>query len=316
MSYQIKTHGRIGQELQDLARRELNDSIEALQRLDAETAGTLTHEARKRLKKWRALLVLLREPLGKKRYREEDEAVRKVGRTLSTLRDAQALLKTLRQLQRRFFPGKPPKVLRAMRRELSRHERHCAAALFDSAVLDQSIASLLAALDRIAEWPIDGYGWKQLRRAIRRSYQRSRESYRQAHDAPNPSRLHRWRKRVKDLWYHLRLLRRICPTLMEELAHDYEVLGEFLGDDHDLVVLRAALLERRAALADDSALETFLELLDLRREELLDAAFDLGERLHAEAPADFARELDERRSAGRLRTRQAKKLASQLAPSH
>jgi CHAD domain-containing protein len=315
MSYEIKTHGAFGRELQRVARDELDRALDVLQFIDRDTVATAPHEVRKRLKKLRALLLLLREPLGKKRYREEDAILRELGGALATLRDAQALLKTLHKLQRRFFPSKPPAVLRAMRRELERHERRCATEFLDSLVLDQSIAAIHAALDRVADWPVESYGWKQLRRAVKCSYRRSREAYARAHDSPDEKRLHRWRKRVKNLWFHLRLLRRICPALMEELAQDYEVLGEFLGDDHDLVILRDTLVERRAALADDAALETFLELLELRREELLDAAFDLGERLHADAPAVFARELDDRRSAGRARRRKARKLTSRLNPA-
>jgi CHAD domain-containing protein len=172
-------------------------------------------------------------------------------------------------------------------------------------------ATLKVLLADLATWPVTDYGWKKLRRAVRRSYDRARAAYRKAKDDPDPAHLHRWRKRVKELWFHVRLLRKASPAFMEELAQDFDVLGEFLGDDHDLLVLKAALKKREGG-ANRTAMETLLELIELRREELLDAAFDLGERLHEESPADFARELDQRRATRQERKRKGRKLGAQL----
>lgn len=312
MSYEIKTHGPIGPKLQNLARAKIHRIIVALRTLNASTLDVLTHDLRKRLKRLRALLWLVREPLGKKRYRAEDGVFREAGRALAAMRDAQALLKTHDRLQQQFFPRKPPAMLRVMRQKFSAHERQCVSALVGSAALEKQIVGLQAALNRVADWPVEDYGWKELRRAAKRSYQRSRESCEQARDAPDPAHLHRWRKRTKDFSLYLRLLRRIGPVLMEELAHDYEVLGEFLGDDHDLVVLRAAVEKQRDTILHRPARTAFLQLLDLRREELRAAAFALGERLHADSPTVFARGLGEHRAASRQRTRETRKRTRQL----
>jgi CHAD domain-containing protein len=203
-------------------------------------------------------------------------------------------------------------VIRSVRDLFVAREKKCLEELARSNATAAIAADLQDLLVRLADWPIATYGWKELRRAVRRSYERARESYQKAHDAPKPTRLHRWRKRVKELWFHLRLLRRASPTRMEELAQDFEVLGEFLGDDHDLSMLKSALEERRAAHSQRAAMETLFELINLRREELLDPAFDLGARLFEESPADFAQELDEKRDTHRKRLRKAKKLGEQL----
>jgi CHAD domain-containing protein len=311
MSYEIKVHGRIGCALQDLAHEEATFTLQTLTTLQTGTSPEATHEVRKQVKKIRALLALLREPLGKKRYHEEESTLKKVGKALGPVRDAECRSKTLKQLQRRFFPGKPSALIKAVQGTLADQERRCLAQLSRSNALAAGVADLKIMLPRIAAWPVSNYGWKELRQAVHRSYERARIGYRKAYDAPTTSRLHRWRRRVKELWFHVQLLRRVSPAFMEELAQDFEVLGEFLGDDHDLIVLKTALEERK----DDgqgAALETLLELIDLRREELLDAAFDLGERLHEDSPEDYIRELDEWRTTRRERRRKAKKLGSQL----
>src|SRR5690606_16072424 len=52
------------------------------------------HQARKRWKKIRALLRLLQKPLGNT-YRRENKTFRNLGRSLSGLRDAEALVETV-----------------------------------------------------------------------------------------------------------------------------------------------------------------------------------------------------------------------------
>lgn len=313
MSYEIKIHGRIGVALQSLVREELQCTLQSMSAVQAGDMAAPAHDVRKRIKKIRATLGLLRESLGRDTYREEDASLRQISRNLAGKRDAEALEKTLKHLQRRFFSGKPSALVQTVKESLAAQERRAMANLKRSNAISAGLVALQEMETKTAGWMVADYGWKELRHAVKRSYKRTRVAYQEAHDAPTPGRLHRWRRRAKELWIHVRLLRRVCPTLMEELAQDYDVLGEFLGTDRDLFLLREALEERREALQNDSALETLYELIDLRREELLDAAFDLGARLHEDSPSDFIRDLDERRSVRHDRRRKAKKLGAKLA---
>ena len=56
------------------------------------------HEARKSLKKVRAVLRLVRPVVGEKGYRRENTCFRDAGRPLSVARDAQILVQTVEQL--------------------------------------------------------------------------------------------------------------------------------------------------------------------------------------------------------------------------
>jgi hypothetical protein len=60
-------------------------------------------------------------------------------------------------------------------------------------------------------------------------------------DDPEPENFHAWRKRVKDVWYELRILQPLNRTVLEEMAHDAEVLGELLGASTISSFLRARL---------------------------------------------------------------------------
>ena len=110
------------------------------------------HEIRRCVKRLRAVLVLFREPLGKKQYRVEDAELRKVGQALSAKRDAEVLRKTLSRLQQRYFPGKPSPLIRTLHEALVAQERRCLAQLKRSNAVAASSASLKEMLASLARW--------------------------------------------------------------------------------------------------------------------------------------------------------------------
>ena len=104
---------------------------------------------------------------------------------------------------------------------------------------------------------------------------------------PTVERLHEWRKRVKDLWYHLRILTPAWPAVLEPLAGEAHVLSEQLGDDHDLAMLGLAARERADAFSDPLDLDSLLDAIERRRSELQRDATSLGRRLYADEPEAF-----------------------------
>lgn len=109
--------------------------------------------------------------------------------------------------------------------------------------------------------------------------------------------MHAWRKRVKDLWYHERLLAPICGPAVRGQAKDAHRLAGLLGDDHDLGVLRQVLTSDQIAVAVD--LNAVVRLIDHRRAELQSEAIQIGHRVYAEKPKGFRRRLRRSWHAGR-----------------
>jgi CHAD domain-containing protein len=58
---------------------------------------------------------------------------------------------------------------------------------------------------------------------------------------PASENFHEWRKRVKDLSYHLQMLNPIWPEQICAAASELKELSDYLGDDHDLVLLEQAI---------------------------------------------------------------------------
>src|SRR5262249_57229403 len=88
-----------------------------------------------------------------------------------------------------------------------------------------------------------------MRAGIRRGYQRARKAMAQVQAHPEDVLFHAWRRRVKDHWYHVRLLdglNRRADTRARRLHR----LETWLGDDHNLVLMRAAILSAPARFGD------------------------------------------------------------------
>ncbi len=103
--------------------------------------------------------------------------------------------------------------------------------------------------------------------------------------SPAAENLHEWRKRVKDHWYNLTVLRDVWPPVMEPLAKAAHALSERLGEDHDLEVLLD--FARSQATDPDGAdrLAVLAGVIESRRELLRSEAFALGRASLRRAPA-------------------------------
>ncbi|MGZ8667682.1 MAG: CHAD domain-containing protein, partial [Solirubrobacterales bacterium] len=105
----------------------------------------------------------------------------------------------------------------------------------------------------IDAWALEDEGFDLLRPGLKRAYSRTRKSYRRARKHPSDGALHEFRKRSKDLWYHLRLVRRAWPAVITTTTEEAHELSDLLGDDHDLVVRPSTSAGRRRRLPPSSA---------------------------------------------------------------
>jgi CHAD domain len=141
---------------------------------------------------------------------------------------------------------------------------------------------------RVDDWPLDDADWGAAHGGIARSYRRGRNAFDRADADPSTENLHELRKRVKDLWYHERLLKGAWPSVIGTQADEAHALSDLLGDDHDLAVLAERLWSEPST--DDT--EAILELIEQRRGELLARIRPLARRVYAEKPKRFAGRLE------------------------
>ncbi|MBA3962662.1 MAG: CHAD domain-containing protein [Chthoniobacterales bacterium] len=285
MSYQLEPGEIPSEGVRRIAREQLQKSLEEISKLQTAKTAKSVHSARKHIKKIRALLRLICDQMGEEIFAEENRRLRDIGQSLSGARDAAVQLQVLRKLRER---ASQPKA--AFRLTTALLRREIAAASHDLGAEQQAARTTLQAIsDRIEGWPLDGLTAENLSCALHRFYRRGRRALRLAEKDPTAENFHRWRKRVKDVWYQALLLQPLQLIVLDELAAGAKTLGRHLGELHDLAFFRARLETTETLPEPERAL--LLGLICARESELQEIVLDLGARFFAEKPKDFAKRL-------------------------
>ena len=263
-------------------------AIEELTDLETGNPAEAVHAARKDLKKLRSLLRLVRDGIGDERYRAQNRRYRDAGRRLSESRDAVVKLETIAGLQGRFGGELPRPPLEAWRADLERERDEVGEGGALLVHVDAAIGEIESGRNEIAHWDFSIDSWELLASGLRRTYRRGRREMKRAAETRGADAVHEWRKRVKDLWYQLRIVHGAWPEVIGATADQAHDLADLLGDHHDLSVL-AEDLGGRESVGEQKAL---LRAIERRQAELLDDALDLGDRLYAEKPKAFLGRLE------------------------
>ena len=267
------------------AQRAIND---LQSNINDDPAGAV-HDARKSIKKERSLLRLAAPALDPRERRHENARLRSLSHELGASREAEALLSALDELADRYA-GQTPAATVQLVRERLRTERDLARrALLDADVPRQVVKDLRLYVSSLAELPVELGGWEAVADGLERSYRRGRRAMRAARQAPDARHMHEWRKRSKDLWYHLRLLKQTSPGIVGGAAKDAHRLADALGDSHDLALLDMGLSQISDAIPADLA--PLHGLIAHRNAQLRNEAFSLGERLYVERPKSFCKRM-------------------------
>jgi CHAD domain-containing protein len=285
MGYRLTLSRDLDDDVKRIAREQIDRALEAVQN---STGGRGVHDARKRLKMLRALVRLVRDPLGQARYAAETQRYRAAGRRLSALRDADVLLSTLKTLTKEL--GREHQAaLRILRTHLTRQRAEHRSSLTDTAAFVRT--TLSDARGRVDGWSLASLSMGDLLDGFSTSYQRARRAFHAALADSEDERLHEWRKRSKDFWYHLRLLREAWPGMTEGWTSEAHRLTDLIGDDHDLAVL----MESITNMPDDARpvpnLDHVRSAIHDRRAQLQQQATVLGCRLYAEKPRPMRRRM-------------------------
>jgi len=288
MGFKLKLREPLPDGLKRVFREQIESALE-LCRHPARERGVTVHEVRKHLKKLRAAMRLAIPEVGKNRHTREDRCVRKIGRLVSDLRDAQVRLQTLIQLRDEAAKGSDHSPF-AHIEELLSLERESFSAAF-AGWQKQAIPQLERVEARLLKWPLEGLTWKQVCGAVAKIYKRGQRGLAKTITDPDPEKFHSWRKRVKDLWYQLRILQPLNRAVLAEMAHDADVLGELLGDEHDLNFLWARLEKESGDEALRDELAQLEQLIRKRGKRLRRNALELGRRFYAEPAKAFAKRI-------------------------
>ncbi|HXD53791.1 MAG TPA: CHAD domain-containing protein [Solirubrobacteraceae bacterium] len=277
------------------------------------------HEARKAIKRLRAIVRLLEGPLGTRAGEREQDALRAAAALLAGARDAEVLLETLEQVVQRGgrrLAGRPGVI--SLRLQLAAEREAAEQELLAPALRLRVADEMRLFRARAAAWQLGaGDGIEPIEAGLARVYRQGRRRLRRAgrKKGRRMRAMHQWRKRVKDLRYAAEILRRPSPEgsgsaraarRLARLAQRADSLGEVLGEEHDLAVLDEwiALHGASAGAGRGTRRRLHREIAD-RRRRLRRRALREGAELYERPPAAFMRRVGKayRRSSPALSRR-------------
>ena len=256
-------HPSIGQQATRVADDQLIRAMADLHRSGAER-GRAVHDARRRIRKVRALLRVLRPRLSADAYAEADRRLRALSRRLAPIASGPIVLGTVARLAARPDARKARHAIDAIKAALveraQRSDRTAAAAH----LLQRAETTLAVERARIGTWDIE-----QWRLPIAASFAHSRreaaKAMTRAIDSPTAARERAWRRSTARLWSHVQLLEpsnRALRPVRERL----EALDACLDESHNVRILERILMTEALASRRDRA--TALRLLRHYQTEL------------------------------------------------
>jgi CHAD domain-containing protein len=300
MAFELGRGTHLDDELTKIVRRQLRDTVRALSEAGKASEGVI-HEARKSVKKVRAIVALL-EQAGAKLPRKDRKRLKFAASALSRLRDSTAIIESLDRVRRQYPKQLSEETYAVLRAALVQARSRREAQAEHDDVVAEAVRKLAKTRRSAKTWTLPSLGLSDLVEVIGDSYRGSREAMKRARETGQSATVHRWRKELKTLWYQLRLTKPLA-TGVAPLIVRLKRLETELGNDHNLVILGATLRGCRELGSMRAELRQVERLAARMRQSLRKQAFGLGRRVQARKPRAFTRWI--RSSTMKRRSRQS-----------
>jgi CHAD domain-containing protein len=290
VAYRLKPGESVREGLRRIARDELSTAAGGLRKATVRSRDDAIHEARKSIKKVRAILRLMRGELGNI-YPIENRRLRDVGRRLSVYRDGTVMIETLDQLAARHKDDGSAPALAAIRRGLVENKLRQQRGSRMTVAMLRAADALLATAARVNRWRLVMDGPVALAPGMETAYRGGRAGFEAVRRHAHAADCHEWRKRVKDHWYHLRLLENRWNPATRARERSLKELETCLGEHHNLQVLSERLAAKAVRKRMPKEAKICRELIGELQRELRHKAIALGESLYSESPEVFRKHL-------------------------
>jgi CHAD domain-containing protein len=283
VSYQFENDEPVATGVRRIVREEIASARERLKRCRVQDRDASIHEVRKSVKRVRAILRLM-QPVLEENYVAEAEAWRDMGRKLSPLRDAGAIIGVFDHIRGRY--EKPLEI--DIRNNLLAGKRKLEDTGSGPGVLVSVAAGMKRAEARLKKWPLTGEGFPAIAAGLEQTYRRGAKALRLAGKDPSAENLHSLRKRVKEHVYQVRLLEGVWDGHLRHHERSAAKLDKMLGERQDLAVLQTKI--RNSGSSKD--VEEFLEFIDGLAADLTADALKLGARVYGDSSRQLAGRLE------------------------
>lgn len=268
---------------------DLIDSIVGSGQHPEQEEGEYIHHVRTAIKRLRALLRLIRPVVGEQFFNRENARLRKAGRRLAVARDAEVARETLKTLS---VAGEPEK--KAVAAALAGLESKTQPGIDIGEALREVKADLEQTKRNLQRLQLVKGEWEVVEAGLQDVYRQSRKRMNTALQDGGDEAFHKWRIRVKNLFYELELLEPVWPKRMDKMTSRLAKLQDKIGLDHDIAVLKALLRKTPETFGGTEAVGRIIRRLDGESRKLRHAAEPLGEKIFAKKPRRFVRKLSRR----------------------
>ena len=277
MEYGLRPHHPQRAEVMRILQEQTEKICSQLQKPVKDIDETV-HDCRKRLKKMRALVRLVRKSVPEDFYKNTNRFYRDLGREMAPLRDCRVMLNQWEEL---WAKNLRRDAIIKQNEELLYTRYHAALEDIGNQTFLSSIAERLRSFHREFAVPdIPEVSFDAFYGGMKKVYKRGRKALDRSRREPATENLHDWRKRVKYLRYHLRLLKKYGEEITDGHRAALHRLSDDLGDD-DLAEMRALLV------SDSESGQNIIAHIDRNRKELQKSAFLNGSKIYMEKPFLF-----------------------------
>jgi CHAD domain-containing protein len=249
------------------------------------------HAVRTTIKRVRAILRLIRPAISESLFKAENVRLRHAARRLAFFRDAAIGRQTLTRLS---ASTAHPRDRAAFALVLDRYAGLAEpphAGRRERAMSDVARA-LRRSGQRFQRLRVTADDWEVIGPGLERVYRQARKGMKRVFADGDDQAFHRWRSRVKNLYYELQLLAPIRPKRLGRMIAQLGKLQEKIGSDHDLAVLKAGLQKAPVQCGGAAAVKRVLFRLKARSDRLRFASRPLGEAIFDERPGRFVHALE------------------------
>ena len=290
MKYSLDLDESLDDEVRRIAASRLSDAASLL-RDQPKGLDEAIHQTRRHIKQCRALYRLIRSE-APDFQKTENRRLGDIGRQLSAMRDATALIEATDYL-RHEIPTKSNGLLMDrlakrldQRRNAMTKETDRAAELVESAA-----RGLLAAAEAAGELVLPhgrrksaaclARGWRDVNRKARAAIRASADEHDEAY--------HEMRKRTQDRWMHAALLNGLWPSAMSAIQHQGKMLSDMLGHAQDLAILLEAIAHSGELVSDAVETEAMRDVILSQQRKLQNECRELAAALFNKSrPRDSA----------------------------
>ncbi|MEQ1613244.1 MAG: CHAD domain-containing protein [Hyphomicrobiaceae bacterium] len=294
MAFRLKLSEPMDVGIRRIAAEQVDRAIVHIEATLGSEAAAAVHEARKCLKRTRALLRFGRPLIEPDAYKHASSVLRDVGRAMSGTRDLDVLEKLLSDL--RLAGALKPATLARLARELATARKSAFADQIAAEARAGMVVQLKALRDGLPDLPIEVDDHRLVTDGIAECLADCRKAFGRAFGSDDGEAFHEWRKSVQLHWRQMQLVERAWPAYCHARIVEARAISMLIGTDRDLGLLLAFV----TAHPVPKTMQGEVARLVARRQALLRLeAKAMGGRLLAEGTGGLCRRLEQYWAAAR-----------------